>query len=332
MHVRTSKRPPVELIARQPGTSALRSTELEWEDALHTLAKPKSGRACGSDAIPSELIAAGGEGYRRALGALCAKMSGEGAPILWKGGDMAAVLRKPGPLTPSNVRGVLCSSCPGKMYASVLRAAAVPWPPMSAGTSQTGAIRGGGTEFAIMTRSLFSSFAQLSKFSSAVIHVNIRKAFYSVLVEGVVGPVLGRSDRATVTARLGWTESEKQHLEAVLQGRQHETALFLLAPTLQGAEKRALHATGVRPVDPTAGIMFAFAFARFHRKAAQPAQEEGFVARDLAARAEGRFRRSVQERSTQRKTPYMDDFFLPVISNTAAELLRRLHSPRRLRW
>ena len=32
---------PVELIGRQPGTSALRSTELEWEDALHTLAKPK---------------------------------------------------------------------------------------------------------------------------------------------------------------------------------------------------------------------------------------------------------------------------------------------------
>ena len=217
---------PVELMRRQPGTSALRSTELEWEDVLHTLAKPKSGRACGPDAIPSELIAAGGQGYCRALGALCAKMSGEGAPILWKGGDMAAVVRKPGPLTPSNVRGVLYSSCPGKMYASVLRAAAVPWLPMSAGTSQTGAIRGGGTEFAIMTRSLFSSWATLSKFSSAVIHVNIRKAFYSVLVEGVVGPVLGRSDRATVTARVRWTESEKQHLEAVLQGRQHETALF----------------------------------------------------------------------------------------------------------
>ena len=69
---------------------------------------------------------------------------------------MAAVPRKPGPLTPSNTRGVLCSSCPGKMYASVLRAAAVPWLPLSTGMSQTGAVRGGGTEFAIMTRSLFN--------------------------------------------------------------------------------------------------------------------------------------------------------------------------------
>ena len=91
-------------------------------DALHVLSKPKSGRAFGPDAITSELIAAGGQG----LGALCAKVSKAGAPILWKGGDMAPVPRKPGPLTSSDTRGVLCSSCPGKTYASVLRAAAVP--------------------------------------------------------------------------------------------------------------------------------------------------------------------------------------------------------------
>ena len=65
--------------------------------------------------------------------------------------------------------------------------------PMSAGVSQTGAVRGGGTEFAIMTRSFFSSWAQLRKLSSAVIYVDIRKAFCSVLVEEVVGPVMGRS-------------------------------------------------------------------------------------------------------------------------------------------
>ena len=64
---------------------ALPSTERGWQDALHILAKPKSSRACGPDAIHSELIAAGGEGYRRALGTLCAEVSREGAPILWKG-------------------------------------------------------------------------------------------------------------------------------------------------------------------------------------------------------------------------------------------------------
>ena len=121
---------PVHFTRSPTDARALPSTEREWEDALRVL--PKSGRACGPDAIPSELIAAGGQGYCRALGALCAKVSFEGAPIFWKGGDMAADPRKPGPLTPSNTKGVLCSSCPGKMYASVLRAAAVLWLPMSA--------------------------------------------------------------------------------------------------------------------------------------------------------------------------------------------------------
>ena len=59
---------PVELIGRRSGAGALPKTELEWEEALHTLAKPKSGRACGPDAIPAEVIAAGGQVHRRALG------------------------------------------------------------------------------------------------------------------------------------------------------------------------------------------------------------------------------------------------------------------------
>ena len=131
--VQADKQAAPVLFSRSPTDTP--DTEREWEDDFHVLSKPKSGRAFGPDAIPSELIAAGGQGYRRALGVLCAKVSKEGAPVLWKGGDMAAVPRKPGPLTPSNTRGVLCSSCPGKMYVSVLRAAALPWLPLSAGMS-----------------------------------------------------------------------------------------------------------------------------------------------------------------------------------------------------
>ena len=71
--------------------------------------------------------------------------------------------------------------------------------------------------------------------------------------------MMGRSDRAKVMARLGWTESEQDQLEATHHGRQHETALLGTAPdvaamladwhqtnwfTVQGAEKRVLHFTG----------------------------------------------------------------------------------------
>ena len=317
------KAAPVLFIRSPTDTCALPGTEREWEDALHVLSKPKSGRAFGPDAVPSELNAAGGQGYRRALGVLCAKVLKEDAPMSWKGGDMAAVPRKPGPLTPSNTRGVLCSSCPGKMYASVPSAAAVPSLPLSAGMSQTGAVRGRGTEFAIMTRSLFSSWAQLRKLSSAVIFVDVRKAFYSVLVEEVVGPVMGRSDRAKVMARLGWTESERHRFEATLQGRQHETALLGMAPdvaamladwhqtnwfTLQGAEKRALHFTGVRPGDPTADVMSAFAFARFHRKLVDRLGKKGLLPTILLHG--GQLDASADESEEIHMEPpaYMDDF------------------------
>ena len=155
--VQADKRAALVLFTRSPTDAcALPGTEREWENAFHVLSKPKSGRAFAR---------------RHSLGVDCSKRQGispgagrllcQDPPMLWKGGDMAAVPRKPGPLTPSNTRGVLCSSSPGKMYAGVLRAAAVPWLPMSAGMSKTGAVRGGGTEFAIMTRSLFSSWAQL---------------------------------------------------------------------------------------------------------------------------------------------------------------------------
>ena len=184
--------------------------------------------------------------------------------------------------------------------------------------------RGGGTEFAILTRSLFSSWARLGKLSSAVIYVDIRKAFYSVLVEEVVGPVMGRRDRAKVMARLGWTESEQHRLEATLQGRQHETALLGMAPdiaamlanrhqtnwlTVQGAEKRPLHFTGVRPDDPTADVMCAFAFARFHRKLVDRLRKKGLLPAILLHGGQLDAFADESEETHIEPPAYMDDFF-----------------------
>ena len=169
--------------------------------------------------------------------------------------------------------------------------------------------------------------------------MDIRKAFYSVLVEEVVAPVMGRSDRAKVMARFGWTESERHRFEATLQGRQHETALLRMAPdvaamladwhqtnwfTVQGAEKRAIHSTGVRPCDPTADVIFAFAFARFHRKLVDRLGKKGLLPATLLHG--GQVDASAEESEEIHIQPpaYMDDFFLPVVSDTAAGLLPRV--------
>ena len=240
---------------------------------------------------------------------------------------------KSGLLMRSNTRGVLCSSFPGKMYASVLRAAAVPWLPMSAGMSQTGAVRGGGTEFAIMTCNLLSSWAQLRKLSSAVIFVDIRKAFYSVLVEEVVGPVMGRSDRAKVMARFGWKECERHRFDATLQKRQHGTALLGMASDVAAMladwHPRCREQRSGRPGDPTANVMFAFAFARFNRKLVERLRKKGLLPAILLHR--GQLDASADECEEIHMEPpaYMDDFSC---QSSATRLLICFHGllwPRR---
>ena len=167
---------------------------------------------------------------------------------------MAAVPRKPGPLTPSNTRGVFVlqlsrkdvrqrAACSRGTLASV-----VFW------TVADGSCLG--RRYRICHHD-----AQPFQFLGSVEKAFFRRHLcgHSVLVEEVVVPVMGRSDRAKVMARLGWTESERHRFEAALQGRQNETALLGMAPdvaamladwhqtnwfTVQGAEKQAIHSTG----------------------------------------------------------------------------------------
>ena len=117
---------------------------------------------------------------------------------------MRPVPRKAGkPLTLDGSRAVLCSSCPGKVYASTLRAAAVPWLEQSVGEAQVGAVRGRGIDFAIFEIRLFSELAKQQRRSAAVLFADLRKAFYSVLVESALGPLMLRSERARLLEARG---------------------------------------------------------------------------------------------------------------------------------
>ena len=100
----------------------------------------------------------------------------------------------------------------------------------------------------------------------------------------------------------------------------HQTNWF----KMQCAEKRAIHATGVRPGDPTADIMFAFAFAMFHRELVERLNKKGLLPAILLQGAQVDACTDHSEEIHIEPPAYMDDFFLPVISDTAAELLPRL--------
>ena len=79
--------------------------------------------------------------------------------------------------------------------------------------------------------------------------------------------------------------------------------------TVQGAEKRAIHLTGVRPGDPAADVMFAFAFARFHRKLVDRLGKKGLLPAIFLHG--GQLDASADESEEIHMEPpaYMDDFF-----------------------
>ena len=131
------------------GEKALPQTLDEWQAGFSAiLARTKSGKATGPDAISYELLKASGADGARAWSQLCVKVAREGAPLEWRGGCLFPVPRKSSmPLS----RAVLCSSCPGKIYAATLRRAAIPWMHMWVGQAQSGAVPHGGTDFAVMT-------------------------------------------------------------------------------------------------------------------------------------------------------------------------------------
>ena len=99
----------------------------------------------------------------------------------------------------------------------------------------------------------------------------------------------------------------------------HQTYWF----TMQSAEKRALHATRVRPGDPTAFTVFAFAFARFHSKLVERPRKKDLLPAILLQGGQMDACADQSKEIHMEPRACMDDFFLPVINDTAAELLPR---------
>ena len=83
----------------------------------------------------------------------------------------------------------------------------------------------------------------------------------------------------------------------------HQTNWFT-----QGAGKRALHFTGVRPGDPTADVMFAFAFARFHRKLVERLGKKGLLPSILLHGGQLDASANASEEIHMEPPAYMDDF------------------------
>ena len=120
------------------------------------LSRAKKGRQVGADMLPVEFYVASGSSGQERLAELLYKAKLQGPPITWRGGPMWAAPHKPTiPLSPLNSRALLCADHKAKIFSSAIRECLAPVLVALAKGNQSGAMKGGGTEFPLFIARLF---------------------------------------------------------------------------------------------------------------------------------------------------------------------------------
>ena len=96
----------------------------------------------------------------------------------------------------------------GHLYSSTLRVAAIPFALPLLGQEQHGARPHGGTEFPVMIRRFSLEWATCLGISATVLYCDLRKAFYSVVPEAVLGPLLCPHERAALLLAVGFATQQ----------------------------------------------------------------------------------------------------------------------------
>ena len=118
----------------------------------------------------------------------------------------------------SNARGVLLSSCIGKAYIATFRE------PMVAelvgkAPSQFASHSLGGVDLASFTIQLFRRWTSVEKLPAALLFVDLRAAFYSVLADLALGPLETEANRHAVYRRIGLPAEDVVDIEREIQAR-----------------------------------------------------------------------------------------------------------------
>ncbi len=121
------------------------------------------------------------------------------------------------PLALDNARGILCSSTPGKLYGRILRAAATLALVAEASGFQFGAVPGGDMDFPAAGSQTLLDGAYRRRRAVAVIFMDVKGAFCSILPEVALGPLVGEEQRLALFRKLGMDSAAVAALsEAIL--------------------------------------------------------------------------------------------------------------------
>ena len=126
---------------------------------------------------------------------------------------MIRVLRKPGPITQKNFRGVLLSSVPGKSISRVVRKMVMPVLEQAATDGQCGGRKGRSAAFCSSTTKYWFARCRRKGRAGAVLFADCKAAFYRALADEALGPVTTEQQRAAVCEAMGVSIADMLALE-----------------------------------------------------------------------------------------------------------------------
>ena len=239
----------------------------EVVDHIHRM---KRGKAPGPDGIPPDVLKAGSHAVAKHLTVLMTKVASHGRePAAWRTGKLVPLHKgKLAKSDPAGYRSIFLNNFSTKVYHSVLRKHLV-----QAWTSvlthlQLGGRKGMGCDTANHLVQSHVAFCQVRKVPGAVLFVDFKCAFYTVLRQGLFNQPFDDTAFLVAMHRLGVHPDDIQKLlrhahseNAIRNISPHAVALLqdVLKATcfeIEGLDEVAATTRGTRPGDPIGDIAF----------------------------------------------------------------------------
>ena len=252
-------------------------TRAEFENALRALSWRK---AAGYDGLGAEVWQADPEEASLRLYPLFLKSVARGyTPLQFRGGFLVPLYKNKGlAADPTSYRGILLQNTAAKIFAKSWRTRLVAHFRRNAVAMQCGCVKQRGVDAAHLAVRLHQHTAAVRRQASAILFVDIKAAYYSVVKQLFFDTTApdGHTATATLFGRLGLPSTAMEDFVMTIQDTNlltdasvPETLQSFVMATISnswfqvpGSGSVCEPQTGTRPGDPLADILFAFAMSQ----------------------------------------------------------------------
>ena len=182
-----------------------------------------NNKGVGPDAIPGELLKAGGTPVAAAYGNLNVRIArGEGWPVAWQGGEIVNIFKRKGdPAECDSHRGILLEDHAAKGGIKALMQLDIDVQyNVKIPANQYGATKGRGTDFATHIITSVAAIAKMMEWSIFILFIDLTKAFDRIIREIIVGwPMLLESENPQHLIALGVNAKSAEWMASYIDER-----------------------------------------------------------------------------------------------------------------